>query len=91
MSTAFFRFSIQTVKFCTRPLCVVAKGVGSVVYRSFNISLHVIHFHIVVVILTLTRIIKSVVIGQAPVTLELRNTPGKTHTQPKGGTCIYNS
>ena len=31
----------------------------------------------VVVILTLTRIIKSVVIGQDPVTLELRNTPGK--------------
>ena len=37
----------------------------------------------VVVVLTLTRIIKSVVTGQAPVTLELRNTPGKTHTQPK--------
>ena len=26
---------------------------------------------------------KSVVTGQASVTLELRNTPGKTHTQPK--------
>ena len=38
---------------------------------------------VVVVVLTLTRIIKSVVTGQAPVTLELRNTPGKTHTQPK--------
>ena len=37
----------------------------------------------VVVVLTLTRIIKSVVTGQAPVTLELRNTPGKTDTQPK--------
>ena len=38
----------------------------------------------VVVVLTLTRIIKSVVTGQAPVTLELRNTPGKTHTsKPK--------
>ena len=35
-----------------------------------------------VVILTLTRIIKSVVTGQAPVTLELRNTPGKKH-KPK--------
>ena len=35
------------------------------------------------VVLTLTRIIKSVVTGQAPFTLELRNTPGKTHTQPK--------
>ena len=30
-----------------------------------------------VVVLTLTRIIKSVVTGQAPVTLELSNTPGK--------------
>ena len=34
---------------------------------------------IIVVVLTLTRIIKSVVTGQAPVILELRNTPGKTH------------
>ena len=32
-----------------------------------------------VVVLTLTRIIKSVVTGQTPVTLELRNTPGKKH------------
>ena len=30
---------------------------------------------VVVVVLTLTRIIKSVLTGQAPVTLELRNTP----------------
>ena len=43
-----------------------------------------------VVVLTLTRIIKSVVTGQAPVTLELRNTPG-TKTQTKGGTRIYHS
>ena len=42
------------------------------------------------VVLTLTRIIKSVVTGQAPVTLELRNTPGRK-TQIKGGTCIYHS
>ena len=34
------------------------------------------------VVLTLTHIIKSVVTGQAPVTLELRNTPGKKH-KPK--------
>ena len=34
----------------------------------------------VVVVLTLTRIIKSVVTGQAPVTLELRNTRGKKQT-----------
>ena len=32
---------------------------------------------VVVVVLTLTRIIKSVVTGQAPVTLELRNTLGE--------------
>ena len=36
-----------------------------------------------VVVLTLTRIIKSVVTGQAPVTLELRNTLGKKQKQPK--------
>ena len=38
----------------------------------------------VVVVFTLTRIIKSVVTGQAPVTLEWRNTPGKkTQSKPK--------
>ena len=35
-----------------------------------------------IVVLTLTRIIKSVVTRQAPVTLELRNTPGEKH-KPK--------
>ena len=45
---------------------------------------------VVVVALTLTRIIKSVVTGQAPVTLKPRNTPGKTHTT-QGGTSIYRS
>ena len=47
-------------------------------------------FVVVAVVLTLTRIVKSVVTGQAPVTLELRNTPGKTHTT-QGGTRIYHS
>ena len=41
------------------------------------------------VVLTLTRTTKSVVIGQAPVTLEWKNTPGKTQT--KSGTRIYHS
>ena len=36
---------------------------------------------VVVVVLTLTRIIKSVVTGQAPVALELGNTPGKNTNQ----------
>ena len=36
-----------------------------------------------VVVLPLPRIIKSVVTGEAPVTLELRNTLGKKHKQPK--------
>ena len=45
----------------------------------------------VVVVLTSTRIIKSVITGQAPVTLEQRNTPGKKHKQTKGGTRIYHS
>ena len=39
---------------------------------------------VVVVVLTLTRVIKSVVTGQAPVTLDLKNTPGKNH-KPKVG------
>ena len=38
---------------------------------------------VVAVVLTLTRIIKSVVTGQAPVTLELRNTPGKITHNPR--------
>ena len=44
----------------------------------------------ILVVLTLTRIIKSVVTGQAPVTLKLRNTPGNK-TQTKGGTRIYHN
>ena len=46
---------------------------------------------VVVVFLTLltARIIKSVVTGQGPVTLAVRNTPGKnTHKPKKGGTLI---
>ena len=46
---------------------------------------------VVAVVLKLTRIITSVVTGQAPVTLELRNAPGKKHKQTKGGTRIYHS
>ena len=43
---------------------------------------------VVVVVLTLTRIVKSVVTGQAPVTLELKNTPGKNTHATQGGTRI---
>ena len=43
---------------------------------------------VVVVVLALTRIIKSVVTGQAPVTLELRNTPGKNTNNPRWYTHI---
>ena len=46
---------------------------------------------VIVVVLTLTRIIKSVVTGQAPVTPKLSNTPEKEHKQTKGGTRIYHS
>ena len=38
---------------------------------------------VVVVVLTLTRIIKSVVTGQAPVTLEQKNTLGKNTNSPR--------
>ena len=48
--------------------------------RSTNQRKHV--HHIVVVVLPLTRIMKSVVTGRAPVNLELRNTPEKKH-KPK--------
>ena len=46
---------------------------------------------VVVVVLTLSRIVKSVVTGQAPVIPELTNTPGRKHKQTKGGTRIYRS
>ena len=42
----------------------------------------------IVVVLTLTRIIKSVVTGQASVTPELRNTPGKNTNNPRWYTHI---
>ena len=51
-------------------------------YQSSPAQPVVLCYVVVVVVLTLTRIIKSVVTGQAPVTLELRNTPRK-NTQPK--------
>ena len=44
---------------------------------------------VVVVVLALTRIIKSVVTGQAPVTLELRNTPGKNTVVRVSGGCPF--
>ena len=50
-----------------------------------NLALVVV---VVVVVFTLTRIIKSVVTGQAPVTLELRNTPGKNTHNPRWYTHI---
>ena len=38
-----------------------------------------------VVVLTLVRIVKSVVTGKAAVTLEWKNTPGEKHKQTKSG------
>ena len=52
---------------------------GMYIYRCFVVA---------VVGITLTPIIKSVVTGQGPVTLELRNTPGKK-AQTQGGTRLY--
>ena len=49
-------------------------------YEFWNIYITAVF---IVVVLTLTRIIESVVTGQAPVTLELRNTPGKNANKPK--------
>ena len=42
-------------------------------------------------VVTLTRIMKFVVAGQAPVTLQWKNTPGKKHKQTLNGTRIYHS
>ena len=44
---------------------------------------------VVAVALNFFRIIKSVVTGQAPVTLELRNTPGKKHIHTEDDTRTY--
>ena len=49
---------------------------------------------VVVLVLILTRIIKSVITrqtGQAPVILEWMNTSGKKQKQTKSGTCMYHS
>ena len=54
------------------------------------VSMGVVVVAVVVVVLTLTRILKPVVTGQAPVSLELRNTQGRSHTT-QGGTRIYHS
>ena len=70
-----------------QPLTTVVGGDRSATTYVYSVYTVII---VVVVVLTLTRIIKSVVTGQAPVTLELRNTPGKTHTT-QGGTRIYHS
>ena len=53
-----------------------------------DLEIDVVVVVVVVVDLTSPRIMKSVVAGQVPVTLEWRNTPGKKHEQPKGGTRI---
>ena len=89
----FFSFSLtdspteQATQYFWKPEFVPYHFVRRTIYhRSQNPR------YIVVAVLTLTRIIiKSVVTGQAPVTLELRNTPGKKHKQTKGGTRIYHS
>ena len=60
----------------------VASGINSPFFRARVLRrMHQLFVVVVVVVvvLTLTRIIKSVVTGQAPVSLELRNTRGKTH------------
>ena len=46
---------------------------------------------VVVVVLTLTRTIKPVVTGQAPVTLEWRSAPGNNTNKSTSGTRIHHS
>ena len=49
----------------------------------YDTSLSIVSCVVVFVVLTLTRIIKSVATRQAPVTLELRNTLGNNTNKPK--------
>ena len=75
-------------------LMVVIGDILSVLLRGrmFDLAAYVVVVVVVVVaVLTLTRIIKSVVTGQAPVSLEWRSIPGKKHKQAKRGTRIYHS
>ena len=72
-------------------IIVVVVVVVVVVVLQFVVVVAVSVVVVVVVVHALTRITKSVVAGQAPGTLELRNSPGKKHKQPKNGTRIYNS
>ena len=51
--------------------------------RKSNTDVQIRLFDTYVVVLTSTRIMKSVVTGQAPGTLELRNTLGKNTNKPK--------
>ena len=70
-----------------RVLCTFVYSLGVFNHNpntaSYIIRTRQVFSTVVVVVLTLTRIIKSVVTGQAPVTLELRNTPGKTLHNPR--------
>ena len=61
-------------------MSTTCRGMGYIVLLSLRLYASFTSYEIqrcVVVVLTLTRIVKSVVAGQAPVTLVLRNTPGK--------------
>ena len=59
-------------------------GIVLVWYKQF--SAFVLGVVVVLVVATF-RIVKSVVTGQAPVTLELRNTPGKNTNNPRVYAC----
>ena len=79
-------------------LMVVIGDILSVLLRGrmFDLAAYVVVVVVVVVVvavvvLTLSCIIKSVVTGQAPVSLEWRSIPGKKHKQAKRGTRIYHS
>ena len=79
--------------FLLEPACSTAEYSSSgrdVHTAEMKSSVLVVYVDYVVVVLTLTRIIiKSVVTGQAPVTLELRITPGKNTNNPRWYTHIY--
>ena len=68
--------------------CVLACGCSGYHIQHRRCCMVVVVVVVVIVVSTLTRMIKSVVTGQAPVTLELRNIPGKNTHNPRWYTHI---
>ena len=85
INVANSRFALSARDFLHKKKPLRARAHRRIQTRTINFrrdEIHLLIYQAVVVVLTLPRIIKSVVTGQAPVTLELRNTPGKNTNKP---------